>query len=121
METLYLHWMEATTDQWVTQLVAVVKNMKQKWPNLKRLEFGTFVRATNNEPCKVSMPFKSFILAPQDEAEAKVAAMFPDLVVVRPKFEVRSCADFGGNPPHFSSAGAQATAKMIGEYYKNIQ
>jgi hypothetical protein len=66
------------------------------------------------------MTFKSWIKPAQDQANEMVAAMFPGLVTVSPKFEVRSCADFGGNPPHFSGAGATATAKMIAEYYNQL-
>jgi hypothetical protein len=114
---LYLHWMEATVDQWVTQLDAVVKNWKAKNPNLKRLEFATFVRAPDDKPCPGTMPFKSYIKPEQDMAYEKIAAMYPGLVYVAPRWEVRSCADFGGNPPHFSTAGAQAAAKQIADYY----
>lgn len=114
---LYLHWMTATVDEWMTQLTAVVKNFKAKDPNLKRIEFQTFVRAPMNMPCKVSMPFKSWILPAQDMAYQKMAQMYPDIVTVSPKFEVPSCADFGGNPPHFTSAGATAAAKQIADYY----
>ena len=120
IEALYLHWMEATVEQWIPPLVAVVKNIKAKYPAIKRIELSTFPRAPGGKPCPASMPFKSFIRPEQDEAEAKVAAMFPDLVVAGPKFEVKSCADYGGNPPHFSGGGASTTAKMIADYYNGL-
>ena len=102
-------------------LTAFLYAMWEMWTALDAAHAATFVRAPDDKPCASSMPFKSWIKPEQDEAEAKVAAMFPDLVVQRPKFEVKSCADFGGNPPHYSGAGATATAKMLGEYYKNLQ
>jgi hypothetical protein len=120
MEALWLHWEDATVDQWVPQLVAVVNNIKAKFPAIKRIELSTFPRAPGDKPCAVSMPFKSWIRPEQDMAEEKVAAMFPDLVVAGPKFKVATCADFGGNPPHFSGSGATATAKMIADYYNNL-
>jgi hypothetical protein len=120
MEALWLHWEDATVEQWVPQLVAVVNNIKAKFPAIKRIELSTFPRAPGDKPCPVSMPFKSWIRPEQDEAEEKVAAMFPDLVVAGPKFKVATCADYGGNPPHFSGSGATATAKMIADYYNSL-
>jgi hypothetical protein len=114
---LWLHWEDATVDQWVAELDKVVKNWKAKNPNLKRLEFATFVRSPDMKPCQASMSFKSFIKPEQDMAYEKIAAMYPGLVFVAPKWEVKTCADFGGNPPHFSTAGAQAAAKQIADYY----
>jgi hypothetical protein len=116
---LYLHWMDATVDQWVSQLAAVVTNLKAKNSNLRRVELATFVRAPGDMPCPGTMPFKSWIKPAQDQANVTVAAMFPDLVTVSPKFEVSSCADFGGNPPHFTSAAAMAVAKMIADNYNH--
>jgi hypothetical protein len=114
---LWLHWMDATVDEWVKALDQVVKNWKAKNPNLKRLEFATFVRSPGGKPCQASMSFKSFIKPEQDMAYEKIAAMYPGLVYAAPKWEVGSCADFGGNPPHFSGAGATAAAKQIADYY----
>jgi hypothetical protein len=114
---LWLHWEKATVDEWVGQLTKVVENWKAKNPKLKRLEFATFVRSPDMKPCPGGMEFKSYILPEQDMAYEKVAAMYPGLVYVAPKWEVSSCADFGGNPPHFSSSGAAKAAKQIADYY----
>jgi hypothetical protein len=114
---LWLHWMPATVDEWTKALVQVVENWKKKNPNLKRLEFATFVRSPDMKPCPGGMEFKSYIRPEQDMAYEKVAAMYPGLVYVAPKWEVSSCADFGGNPPHFSGSGATKAAKQIADYY----
>jgi hypothetical protein len=120
LEALYLHWMDATVEQWVTVLDQTVKTFKAKNPNLKRLEFSTFIRAPGDKPCPASMPFKSWIRPEQDEAYQKVAAMYPGFVTVAPKFKVASCADYGGNPPHFTGGGATAAAKLVGNHYAGI-
>jgi hypothetical protein len=120
LEALYLHWMDATVEQWVTVLDQAVKTFKAKNPNLKRLEFSTFIRAPGDKPCPASMPFKSWIRPEQDEAYQKIAAMYPGFVTVAPKFKVASCADYGGNPPHFTGGGASAAAKLVGEHYAGI-
>jgi hypothetical protein len=114
---LWLHWMPATVDEWVKALDQVVQNWKAKNPNLKRLEFATFVRSPDMKPCPGGMEFKSYIRPEQDMAYEMIAAKYPGLVYVAPKWEVSSCADFGGNPPHFSSSGAMKAAKQIADYY----
>jgi hypothetical protein len=114
---LWLHWMPATVDEWVKALDQVVQNWKAKNPNLKRLEFATFVRSPDMKPCPGGMEFKSYIRPEQDMAYEMIAAKYPGLVYVAPKWEVKSCADFGGNPPHFSGTGATNAAKQIADYY----
>jgi hypothetical protein len=114
---LWLHWMPATVDEWVKALTQVVENWKAKNPNLKRLELATFVRSPGMMPCPAAMAFKSYIRPEQDMAYDMVAAKYPGLVYVAPKWTVSSCADFGGNPPHFSAAGAMKAAQQIADYY----
>lgn len=117
IEALYLHWMDATVDQWVEVLKQAVGTFKAKNPNLKRLELSTFVRAPGDKPCPGSMPFKSWIKPEQDMAYEKIAAMFPGFVTIAPKFEVKSCAAYGGNPPHYGGNSASDVAKMIADHY----
>jgi hypothetical protein len=114
---LWLHWMPATVDEWVKALTQVVENWKAKNPNLKRLEFATFIRSPDMKPCPGGMEFKSYIRPEQDMAYEMVAAKYPGLVYVAPRWEVSSCADFGGNPPHFSGSGAMKAAKQVADYY----
>jgi hypothetical protein len=118
---LYLHWMDATVDEWVTQINGAVKNFKAKYSNLRNVELSTFVRSPGGKPCPGSMPFKSYIRPEQDMAYAKAAAAMPDFITVAPIVEVNSCADFGGNPPHMPSSGGTAAAKKMGEIYKVAQ
>ena len=117
---LYLHWMDATVDEWVKVRTATANNFKTKYTNLKRLELATFVRAPDDKPCAGSMPFKSWIKPEQDQAYDKIAAMFPDFVTVSPKFQVANCSAFGGNPPHFGGNNASVVAKMIADHYNGV-
>jgi hypothetical protein len=121
MVALWLHWMHASVEDWVKVLDQVVKNWKAKDPNIKRLEFATFVRAPMDKACPASMSFKSYIEPEQDMAYEKIAAMYPGFVFAAPKWEVPSCADYGGNPPHFTSGGATSAAKQIAAYYNMKQ
>jgi hypothetical protein len=104
-------------DQWVPPLTAVVKNLKAKYPGVKRIELGTFVRAPGNKPCPQAPAKRSTIAQAEDDAIAMVAAANPDLVRAHPKFEAKTCSEFSGNPPHPSAAGGAAWSKMYAEHY----
>jgi len=106
-----------TTDEFVPKLTAVVHNLQAKFPRLQRIELMTYVRAPGNMPCPGNLSVKTYIKAAQDQSNELVAAAFPGLVSVAPKFEVRSCADYS-MPPHFTSAAAMAAARTIGAYYQ---
>ncbi len=104
-------------QQWVDALTAVVKNLKAKFPGLKRIELGTFVRGPGNKPCGSRPAYRSTIHPSQDEAIAEVVATDTKLLRASPKFEVTACSDFTGNPPHFAGGGARNVAKVVGDYY----
>jgi hypothetical protein len=109
---------EWTSKQmWVDALNGVVKNIKAKYPGIKRVELGTFVRGPGNKPCGSRPAYRSTIHPSQDEAIAEVVATDPVLLRASPKFEATACSDFTGNPPHFGGAGAKNVAKLVGEYY----
>ena len=122
IESLYLHWMDATVDQWVAVLEKLVTTAKGKFSNLRNLELSAFVRSPTDMPCPGNMPFKSFIRPEQDMADAMVAAKHPDLVTVAPVIRVDSCADYNGNPPHFTNgASAAKIGAKVGAVYKDRQ
>jgi hypothetical protein len=104
-------------EQWVPNLQAVVKNLQARFPGVKRIELGTFVRAPGNKPCPQRAAYRSTITPAQDMANEMVAAENPTLVRVMPKFEAKTCSEFSGNPPHPSTSGGMAWAKMIAEHY----
>ena len=105
-----------TTAEWVPKLTAAVNNIKAKYPSAGRIELMTYVRAPGNVACPGNLSFKTVIKPAQDEAIDLVAAAFPGLVFVAPKFEVRACSDYS-MPPHFTGPAAMAAAKTIGGYY----
>jgi hypothetical protein len=107
-----------TLEQWLPPLTAVVKNLRDKFPGLKRIELGTFVRAPGNNPCPQAPAKRSTITPAEDQAIAMVAAANPDLVRASPRFEAKSCSEFSGNPPHPSASGGAAWAKMMADHYE---
>jgi len=112
-----LNWVYTKVEEWVPPTVASVKNLQAKYPGVKRIELRTFLRAPMNKPCPGGSDYKSYIKTSQDEAHEIVAKMFPGLVTVAPKLEVSSCADYGGNAPHFTSGGAATAAKIMAAAY----
>jgi hypothetical protein len=114
------HWETWTVEQWVTPIIAAMKNFKARYSNLKNFEVSTFVRSPGDKPCPLGDTFRQYDLAPADEAFQKVAAMFPELVTVAPKVHVDSCADYNNHPPHLQLAGPASRAAMkMGAIYKD--
>ena len=115
---LSTHWETWTVEQWVTPIIAAMKNFKAKYPNLRDLELSTFVRSPGDKPCPLGDTFRGYDLAPADEAFKRVAAMFPDLVTVAPIVHVDSCDDYAGHPPHLPDGPAARAAMKMGAIYK---
>jgi hypothetical protein len=105
-------------EQWTTALTGVVKNIKAKFPGVKNIELGTFVRAPGNKPCPQAAAPRSTIHPSADAAIAKVVATDPAMLTASPRFEAASCSEFSGNPPHFTAAGGKAVAMRIAAHYK---
>jgi hypothetical protein len=116
---LSLHWEIVPADVWVTQITQAMNNFKAKYSNLKNLELSTFVRSPGDKPCPLGDTFRTYDLAPADQAFAKMAAMFPDFVTVAPVVHVDSCADYNNHPPHLPAGPAASAAKKMGALYKD--
>jgi len=105
-----------TVDQFLPAYIAVINNIKTKYPSVKHVDLMTYERAPGDMECKgANRPYYSWIRPAQDQVAAMVQAMFPDFVTILPKWEVQSCADFG-LCPHLSGAANAFEAKTIGEY-----
>ena len=106
-----------TVEEFLPAYVAVVNNIKTKYPSVKRIDLITYGRAPGNMECVgANRPTYSYIKAVQDTAAAMLPAMFPGFVFVAPKWEHKSCSDFG-LCPHVSDAANATLAKTIGEYF----
>lgn len=106
-----------TLEEFVPAYINVIKNIKTKYPSVKRIDLMTYGRAPGNKECAgANRPTYSWIKPVQDDAAAMVAAMYPGFVFVCPKWEHKSCSDFG-LCPHVSAAANATLAKTIGEYF----
>jgi hypothetical protein len=106
-----------TVEQWLPPLRAVVKNLQAKYPGVRRIELGTFVRAPGNAACPQAPPKRSTIAPAEDAAIEVVAKENPGLVTIAPRFEAVACDEFSNNPPHPSAEGGAAWARRIAEHY----
>jgi hypothetical protein len=107
----------ATVDLFLPKYVAVLNNIKTKYPTVKRVDVMTYTRAPGNEECiGANRSNDSYIKPAQDEAIAMFAAMYPDFVFVAPRWEVKACSDFG-LCPHLTAAANAVLSKTIGAYF----
>jgi hypothetical protein len=111
-----VNWTYTTAAEWVTQLDKMVKTLQMKFPTVKEIDLMTMLRAPNNMSCgSTETVVQPFI----DDAVATVAAKYPGLVEVSPKFYAPSCDVFTGGGPHFTAAGKVTIAKLYSDYYAN--
>jgi hypothetical protein len=115
-----VNWAYTTAAQWESDLTKIVQNLQAKYPSVRRIELMTLTRAPGNIVCLPGgSSIETVIPAWTDVAIAAIAAKYPALVVLAPKFEVPHCADFigGGTAPQYTDAGAKDVAQTMGTYY----
>ncbi len=115
------NWDYKTAAEWTQALTAVVGNLKGKYPSVKRIDLLTMIRAPGNKLCEGALNNEAIVAPYIDEAMANVAAAFPDLVVVAPKFEAPNCDVFVLGGPHFTPDGAAVLGQIFGAYYNHNQ
>jgi len=109
-----VNWQFTTADEWVGALTKAVKTIKAKYPGVKNIELLTMLRGPGNQTCGNPMTVvQPFV----DEAVAKVAAAFPKLVTVGPKFEAPGCDVFTKGGPHFTPEGMSRVANVYAAHY----
>jgi hypothetical protein len=107
----------ATVDLFLPKYVAVLNNIKTKYPTVKRVDVMTYTRGPGNVECVgADRSNDSYIKPAQDEAIAMFAATYPGFVFPAPKWEVASCADFT-LCPHLTGAANAVISKTIGAYF----
>jgi hypothetical protein len=120
-----LSWRPAcctTPAQWEAVVGRAVTNLKAKYADLKRIDLMTVVRGPGNKECPAPAAAGETVSMPPelDAGLAAVAARFPSLVFVAPKFEAPGCAAFVGGGPHLTPAGNAEVAKTIGAYFAKV-
>jgi hypothetical protein len=128
-------WQLTTEKDWVDNLTAAIKTIRAKRPSAKRIDLMTIIRSPQNGWCHTTTPPLRPPLGPGtdheatlqdshvpdyvDPAFAKVAAAYPDLVSVAPKFEAHACADHVDGI-HLGN-GNGAVAEDIAAYFKKMR
>jgi hypothetical protein len=103
-----------TADEWIAALTRTVKALKTRYPGLKNIELVTTLRGPGNKTCGSPLTVVDPVI---DEAVAKVAAAFPRLVTVGPKFEAPDCQVFARGGPDFSPDGMARVANLYAAHY----
>jgi hypothetical protein len=116
-------------DTYIADTVQAIMQFRKNFPHIKRFELMTIIRCPGDTMCNPNAaipPIASvtnynagqqdcYVAPSQDDALAKVAAMFPGWAYVAPKFESPSCAN-PVNGAHFFYENT-AIAKTIATYY----
>jgi len=106
-----------TVDQFLPKYLAVLNNIKTKYPSVKHVDVMTYTRGPGDKECiGANRSNDSYIKPAQDESIAMLAAMFPDFVFPAPRWEVQSCADFT-LCPHLTGTANALISKTIGAYF----
>jgi hypothetical protein len=111
-----------TQTQWEAVVSSVVTNLKAKYADLKRIDLMTVIRGPGNKECPTpAVAGETVSMPPElDAGLASVAAKFPNLVFVAPKFEAPSCAAFVGGGPHLTPTGNAEVAKAIAAHFAKL-
>jgi hypothetical protein len=106
-----------TVELFLPKYVAVLENIKTKYPTVRHVDVMTYTRGPGNKECVGAQRSNdSYIKPAQDEAIAQFAAMNPGVVFPAPKWETASCSDFG-LCPHLNGPANAIISKTIGEYF----
>jgi hypothetical protein len=106
-----------TVDAFLPKYVAVLNNVRTKYPSVRRVDVMTYTRAPGNVECTgAERSAYSHIKPAQDEAIARLTETYPGFVFAAPKWEVQSCSDFG-LCPHLKGPANAAISRTIGEYF----
>ena len=106
-----------TVAQFLPQYVSVINIIKMRYPTVKRIDLMTLTRAPGDMECVgANRSNSSWIKPAQDEAIAMAVEMFPGFVFATPKFEVKSCKDFG-LCPHISAAANALVAMENAQFF----
>jgi hypothetical protein len=107
----------STVEQFLPKYIAVLNNVRAKYPSVQRIDVMTYTRGPGNKECVgANRSNDSYIKPAQDEAIAMFAAMYPDFVFPTPPWEVASCSDFA-LCPHLTAPANAVISKTIGTYF----
>jgi hypothetical protein len=116
-------------DKYIADTVQDIMQFKKNFPGIKRFELATIVRCPGNKMCNPNAAVPPiagvtdhnagqqdcYVAPQQDDALAKVAAMFPGFVYVAPKWESPTCEN-PVNGAHLYHENP-AIAKMIATWF----
>ncbi|HEX2669910.1 MAG TPA: hypothetical protein VHM25_03505 [Polyangiaceae bacterium] len=106
-----------TVEEFLPDYVAVIENIKTKYPSVKRVDVMTYTRAPANMECtSADRSAYSYIKPAQDEAITQLVAKYPGFVYATPRWEVESCDDFN-YCPHLTGDANEKLAATLASYF----
>ena len=111
-----VNWEYTTVSEWVNSLESVVKNIKNNYFYIKRIELLTMIRGRHNKSCGSPETVVDSIV---DEAIQIVVNNHSGLVYAGPLFEATTCDIFVKGGPHFTKKGMKEVAIMYANYYRD--
>lgn len=107
-------WKYKDEAEWRAGLTQAVSTIRAKFPEARRIELLSMVRAPKNTSCGDP---KSAVEPMVDRAIAAVAEGSGGSVQAGPKLEVADCSAFTKGGPHFSEEGGKQVAKLVSAHY----
>jgi hypothetical protein len=108
------NWNLRSAAAWKAPLLRVIATLAQKFPQIRRVELQTMIRAPRNQSCGDP---KSIVEPFLDQALHEAAAARPGLVRVGPILEAPSCDVFENGGPHFTVSGRSDVAIVVARAY----
>ncbi len=108
-----VNWEQTAEPWWEEQFEKVITNIRTKYPNVRRIDLLTMLRAPGNQTCgNVMSVVQPFV----DESIAGVVSKHPGLVFAAPKVFAPSCEVFTKGGPHYTDSGMAAVGQIYARH-----
>jgi hypothetical protein len=108
-----VNWQQTAEPWWEEQFEKVITNIRAKYPNVRRIDLMTMLRAPGNQTCgNVMSVVQPFV----DESIAGVVSKHPGLVFAAPKVFAPSCEVFTKGGPHYTDSGMAAVGQIYARH-----
>jgi hypothetical protein len=108
-----VNWQQTAEPWWEEQFEKVIVNLRAKYPNVRRIDLLTMLRAPGNQTCgNVMSVVQPFV----DESIAGVVSKHPGLVFAAPKVFAPSCEVFTKGGPHYTDSGMAAVGQIYARH-----
>jgi hypothetical protein len=115
-----VNWSYTNAEQWTADLMKIIPQLKERFSNLRRIELITLTRPPGNVLCP-NTEAKSMVQPFVDEAVARVAAEFPELITVGAPIYTPGCEVYNKGSAHWTPEAFPTMARIYGQHYAQDQ